>query len=145
MAGNHTSWENRKKFAELLKIYGTTKEFSINDVRHLGHDSRTLIAYLMRKFIVKTGKKVKSTDTKNHEGVCVYRITDYGRVYAERYIMDPESDCWKTEGIKLSEKPPLPKPRPQKRMSPYIVSEWGATCSSKCLNEDTESDMQLTP
>jgi hypothetical protein len=146
MTRHRTSWECRKRFAELFIRYGTTKAFSLNDIRDKGFDGKDIITYLQRGFIAKTGKKVKSTGSCKYSTINTYKVSKYGKVYAERFIMDPESDCWRTEGIKLAEKPPLPAPRPQKRMSPYIVSEWGATCSSKCRNEGgvsaCESDIQ---
>ncbi|OPZ48821.1 MAG: hypothetical protein BWY95_00545 [Bacteroidetes bacterium ADurb.BinA104] len=145
MTQHRTSWECRKRFAELFIRYGTSKAFSLNDIRDKGFDGKDIITYLQRGFLIKTGTRVKSTG-RHHGKINTYKVSPYGKVYAERFIMDPESDCWRTEGIKLAEKPPLPAPRPQKRMSPYIVSEWGATCSSKCRNEGgvsaCESDIQ---
>lgn len=134
MATHHTSWECRKRFAELFIRYGTTKAFSLNDIRDNGFDGKDIITYLQRKFIVKTGKRVKSAGAKRYGKINEYKVSAYGKVYAERFIIDPESDTWKTEGVKLLEKPPLPAPHPQHRMSPYIVADWGATCSSRCPN-----------
>ena len=146
MARHRTSWECRKRFAELFIRYGTTKAFSLNDIRDKGFDGKDIVTYLQRGFLIKTGTRVKSTADKRYGKINTYKVSAYGKVYAERFIIDPECDCWRTEGIKLAEKPPLPTPRPQKRMSPYIVSEWGATCSSKCRNEGgvsaCESDIQ---